>query len=288
MKKTSFLKGLAMAAVAFGAMFTSCTEEDFNVKVTPNNAKIYFNPTVIDPIANATVEATITGAETITGTPSIAAGSVTISAKTANGSTGSVTVNYDAVEAGNTATYSPIIYLSGDLFTLVENKKVDVVYVTSAPINGNVTAPSHVSHDKTQWLWNKSDYTMKFKAEWNETATAKYTITETFENSTQLQSYVKGLSKEFTAEGSETFVIAPWEAFSTEYTITEATITYNVVSVENNDFIVAEVEVTNPIYKVEVAAKRQAIPGHEGHWHNGHAHSHGESTNAGGGIGWAE
>lgn len=286
MKKTTFLKGLAMAVVACGAMFTSCTEEDFNVEVTPNNAKIYFNPTVIDPIANATVEATITGAETITGTPSIAAGSVTITAKTANGSTGSVTVNYDAVEAGNTATYSPIIYLSGDLFTLVQKGKA--VAGASETINGNVTAPSHVAHDKSQWLWNKSDYTMKFKAEWDETATAKYTITETFENSTQLQAYVKGLSTEFTAKGSETFVIAPWEAFSTEYTITEATITYNVVSVENNDFIVAEVEVVNPIYKVEVAAKRQAIPGHEGHWHNGHAHSHGESTNAGGGIGWAE
>lgn len=286
MKKTTFLKGLAMAVVACGAMFTSCTEEDFNVEVTPNNAKIYFNPTVIDPIANATVEATITGAETITGTPSIAAGSVTITAKTANGSTGSVTVNYDAVEAGNTATYSPIIYLSGDLFTLVQKGKA--VAGASETINGNVTAPSHVAHDKSQWLWNKSDYTMKFKAEWDETATAKYTITETFENSTQLQAYVKGLSTKFTAKGSETFVIAPWEAFSTEYTITEATITYNVVSVENNDFIVAEVEVVNPIYKVEVAAKRQAIPGHEGHWHNGHAHSHGESTNAGGGIGWAE
>ena len=287
MKKTTFLKGLAMAAVAFGAMFTSCTEEDFNVKVTPNNAKIYFNPTVIDPIANATVEATFTGADAITGTPSITAGSVTITAKTANGATGSVIVNYDAVEAGNTATYSPIIYLSDGLFKLVQDGKA--VLGASKKYQGNVTEASHVSHDKTQWFWNKSDYTVKFTAEWDETAKATYKfVGEPAVNSTQLQSYVKGLSTEFTKKGTETFVIAPWEAFSTEFTVTEATTTYNVVSVENEDYIVATVEVTNPIEKVEVAAKRQAIPGHEGHWHNGHAHSHGESTNAGGGIGWAE
>ena len=86
--------------VALGAAFTSCTKEEFNVEVEPNNAKIYFNPSVVNPIANATVSATFTGAETITGTPNIAAGETTITATAADGATGSTTVAYDAVQAG--------------------------------------------------------------------------------------------------------------------------------------------------------------------------------------------
>jgi len=284
MKKTTFLKGLAMAVVAFGAMFTSCTEEDFNVKVTPNNAKIYFNPTVIDPVANATVEATFTGAETITGTPSIAAGSVTITAKTAKGSTGSITVNYDAVEAGNTATYSPIIYLSGDLFKLVQDGKAEAD-ATSTVKKGDVQNADH-THAGTSWFWNKSDYSAKFTAEWDETAALKYSWNVEI-NSTQLQSFLNSLAGEYTNKGSEEFYVSAWEAFTTEFTITGATTKYNVVSVENEDYVVATVKEYNPLYKVNVEAIRKAIPGHEGHYH-GHGHDHGEGTNAGGGIGWAE
>ena len=159
MKKTSFLKGLAMAAVAFAAVLTSCSKEDFNINVKPNDAKIYFSPSVIDPVANATVEATFEGAGTITGTPNIPEGSVTITAKTANGATGSVTVKYDAVEAGSVASYSPVIYLNNGLFTLVETDKE----LTSVEKNGKVNA-GH-SHNNSTWFMNQSDYSAKFVAE---------------------------------------------------------------------------------------------------------------------------
>lgn len=279
MKKTNFFKGLAMAAVAFAAVLTSCSKEDFNVEVKPSNAKIYFNPSVVDPIANTTVAATFTGAETITGTPNIAAGSTTINATAASGATGSTTVNYDAVEAGAAATYSPIIYLSNGLFKLIEVSKEE----SQETYKGNVTA-GH-SHNGSNWFMNQSDYSAKFVAEWSETAQTKVKTTIT-ENSTQLQTYIKGLSTEVKVEGSEEFEVSAWEMIRTEYTVTTETITYNIVSTENEDFVVGTATITNPLAKVKVKEIRSAIPGHEGQYE--HGHSHGAGTNAGGGIGWAE
>lgn len=280
MKKTSFLKGLTMAAVAFAAVLTSCSKEDFNINVKPNDAKIYFSPSVVDPIANATVSATFTGAETITGTPNIAAGSTTINATAASGATGSVTVNYDAVEAGATATYSPVIYLSDGLFKLVATKTVP----TKKTYDGNITA-GH-SHNNFNWYMNQSDYSAKFVAEWKETAKIEVKNIVVKENSTQLQSYINGLEQEVTKEGSQEIEVSAWEMIRTEYTVTTETIDYEVVSVENEDFVVATLTIVNPLANVTVKEFRAAIPGHEGHYE--HGHSHGAGTNAGGGIGWAE
>ena len=169
MKKTNYLKGLgaklALAVVAFGAAFTSCTEEDININVQPNNAKVIFNPTAIDPVSVATVNATFTGTEAIEGNPSIAAGSRTITATANGGATGSATVNYDAVQAGSTVTYSPVIILSDGLFTFTET---DSKIVSSVTKNGNIN--NGHSHNGTNWFLNASDYSGKFTAEWDESA----------------------------------------------------------------------------------------------------------------------
>ena len=73
MKKTNFLKGLgaklALALVAFSAVFTSCTKEEFNVEYKANNAQIIFNPVVIDAATKSIItNAILTGAEPIIGT----------------------------------------------------------------------------------------------------------------------------------------------------------------------------------------------------------------------------
>ncbi|MBR5193922.1 MAG: DUF3869 domain-containing protein [Bacteroidaceae bacterium] len=285
MKKINFLKGLsakfAFAVVALGAAFTSCTKEEFNVEVEPNNAKIYFNPSVVNPIANATVSATFTGAETITGTPNIAAGSTTITATAADGATGSTTVAYDAVQAGATATYSPIIYLSNGLFKLV---KVSAKATTTTKA-GNVT--NGHSHNGSAWYVNKSDYSAAFTAEWDKTGKTTMTVNNIAEDGTLLQSYLSTLGNtEITVSGSETHEVAAWEMVSSIFTITSLAETFDVVAVANENFVVANVTITNPLYAVDVDLNRAAIPGHEGHYHAGH--SHGASDNAGGGIGWAE
>lgn len=285
MKKINFLKGLsakfAFAVVALGAAFTSCTKEEFNVEVEPNNAKIYFNPSVVNPIANATVNATFTGAETITGTPNIAAGSTTITATAADGATGSTTVAYDAVQAGATATYSPIIYLSNGLFKLVKVSEK----ATTTTKAGNVT--NGHSHNGSAWYVNKSDYSAAFTAEWDKTGKTTMTVNNIAVDGTLLQSYLSTLGNtEITVSGSETHEVAAWEMVSSIFTITSLAETFDVVAVANENFVVANVTITNPLYAVDVDLNRDAIPGHEGHYHAGH--SHGASDNAGGGIGWAE
>ena len=281
MKKTSFLKGLTMAAVAFAAVLTSCTEEDFNIKVEKTNAKIYFKPSVIDPVTDATVSATFTGADPITGNPNIPAGSTTINATAASGATGSTTVNYEAAEAGTTTTYSPIIILSNGLYDLVQVG--DAVESTTSKY-GNVTA-GH-SHNGSAWFMNQSDYSAKFTAEWNETAETSVTVLETLANSPQLQAYLKTLAKEIKNEGTAEFNISAWAMFRTIFTLTATETTYNVVSKENPALVVAKIKLNNPLAKVDCKGEEAPIPGHEGHYQ--HGHSHGNGNNAGGGIGWAE
>ena len=282
MKKTNYLKGLgaklALAVVAFGAAFTSCTEEDFNINVQPNNAKVIFNPTAIDPVSVATVNATFTGAEAIEGNPSIAAGSRTITATVNGGATGSATVNYEAVQAGSTVTYSPVIILSDGLFTFTET---DSKIVSSVTKNGNVN--NGHSHNGTNWFLNASDYSGKFTAEWNESA--KTSIKNVVINNAKAESYIDALIQAVNVKGSETYEVAAWEMISTIFTISTSETTYNIVSTVDGT-VVGQVTVVKPLAKVEVKEVRSAIPGHEGHYHYGH--SHGAGDNAGGGMGWAE
>ncbi|MBE6282619.1 MAG: DUF3869 domain-containing protein [Bacteroides sp.] len=282
MKKTNYLKGLgaklALAVVAFGAAFTSCTEEDFNINVQPNNAKVIFNPTAIDPVSVATVNATFTGAEAIEGNPSIAAGSRTITATANGGATGSATVNYEAVQAGSTVTYSPVIILSDGLFTFTETASKIVSSVTK---NGNVD--NGHSHNGSSWFLNASDYSGKFTAEWNESA--KTSVKNVVINNAKAESYIDALIQTVNAKGSETYEVAAWEMISTIFTISTSETTYNIVSTVDGT-VVGQVTVVNPLAKVEIKEVRSAIPGHESHYHYGH--SHGAGDNAGGGMGWAE
>ena len=283
MKKTNYLKGLgaklALAVVAFGAILTSCEKEDFIIKVEKSNAKIYFTPSVIDPVSIATVNADFGGTDAaIEGTPDIAAGSRTINATVTGGASGSTTVNYGAVSAGSTVAYSPIIILNKGLFTFVQT---DSKIVSSIKKQGNVE--NGHSHSGSTWYLNASDYSAKFTASWNESA--KTSIKNITVKNDKATSYVEALVQTVTSAGSETWTVAAWEMISSEYTISTSETTYNIVSTIDGT-IVGEVVVVNPLAKVEVKEIRSAIPGHEGHYHAGH--SHGDSNNAGGGMGWAE
>ena len=133
---------------------------------------------------------------------------------------------------------------------------------------------------------NQSDYSAKFTAEWSETAKIEVEVLETIANSPQLQAYLKALAQEFTKEGTAEFNISAWAMFRTIFTLTATETTYDVVSKENPDYVVAKIKLTNPLEKVECKGEEAAIPGHEGHYQ--HGHSHGNGNNAGGGIGWAE
>lgn len=289
MKKTNFLKGLsaklALAVVAFGAVLASCTKEEFNVEYKANNAQIYFNPTVIDAATNTIVaNATLTGAETIVGNPNIAAGSVTITA-TVNEVSGSAIVSYGEVPAGSVVTYSPIIMLSSEFELVKESEKE----AGSTTIKGEGTQGHN--HNGTNWNYNASDYFVKFTPKWDITRENKVISSEVYASSISLSKFLKDLTlnKAIQIKGEHSYDISAWSMYRADLIINSKDVTYNINSKATKE-TVAVVVVNEPLSNAVCKLIEEAIPGHEGHYQHGHGHSHGhgDSTNAGGGITWAE
>lgn len=168
--------------------------------------------------------------------------------------------------------------MNNGLFKFVETNSA---IVSTIKKQGNVD--NGHSHNGSSWYLNASDYSAKFTASWNESA--KTSIKSVTLKNDKAASYVDALVQTVTNSGSETWTVAAWEMISTEYTISTSETTYNIVSTVDGT-IVGSVVVVNPLAKVEAKEIRSAIPGHENHYHAGH--SHGDSSNAGGGMGWAE
>lgn len=285
MKKIKFLNGMsaifAFAAVALATTFTSCEKEEFNVKFEPNPAKITFTPTVIDAGTNVDVTAKADFGGTIaeiTGSKDIAKGSREITA-TVNGVSGSVTVNYEALAAGQTVNYSPVILLDSKY----EGVEVEASVELGTPgerIYGNFNGEFTHDHANSVWGINATDYYFPYKATWNEKATLKVIDKEIYSPSFTLSEAIE--NKEFSNEGeSVEFKASAWSMFTAYYVITPATVTYTWKSVAS-DKVVAKVVYNNPIYKIEAAAEEKAAPGHEHAYE--HGHGHGNNPNAGGGI----
>lgn len=288
MKKTNFLKGvcakLALAVVAFGAMVTSCTKEEFNVNYEANVAKIYFAPTVIDAATNTVVlDAAITGADEISGDQNnkdIKAGSVTITA-TKNGVTGSTTVQYGAVPAGSVATYSPVILLSSEF----ELKNEVATEVSTREIYGQ-GEEGHDGHDGNIYNSNASDYFMPFTTTFAFPGEIKDVELNASVTSVELNNYVEALEGTATsAEATFTDKASAWSFYTAKAIITTAEISADVVSLATGAKV-GTVTYENTAYKAEIQKYEIAHPSHAGHYQ--HGHGHGDSTNAGGGITWAE
>ena len=284
MRKTNFLKGLgaklALAVVAFGAVLTSCTKEEFNVDFKPSNAQIYFAPTVIDAATNSVVtDATVTGADAITGTPAIAAGSVTITAEK-NGVKGSATIQYGAVPAGSVATYSPVILLSSD-FEL-KNVKATALETTVKYGKGE---EGH-SHDGKSFNSNASDYYMPFSTSFTFTGKLSDVELNASVTSVELNAYAASLEgKESSFEAKLEGKASAWSYYTAKAEITSAKIDAAVVS-KATGATVGTISFVNPVYNVVLTKYEIAHPSHAHNYE--HGHGHGDSANAGGGITWAE
>lgn len=285
MKKTNFLKGLAaklaLAVVALGAVLTSCTKEEFNIEFKPNNAQIVFNVTVIDAATNSVVTgAALSGNDAIVGNPGIAAGTATITASY-NGVSGSTTINYPAVPAGSVATYSTIIMLSAEF----EMENLGEEIIKQEILEGE----GEHGHDFDGHLWNQnaSDYYVKFTPSWSLEREMEITDSEIFVGSVALTDFIGAIEDNLTVthDGSYETWISAWAIYRAQLTITHAKYAIAITSKATGE-LVGGLEITNPLYKVEYTTIEKAIPGHEGHYHYGHGH--GDSSNAGGGITWAE
>lgn len=283
MKKIKFLNGMsaifAFAAVALATTFTSCEKEEFNVKFEPSPAKIYFTPSVIDAATNADVtkDATFEGAGEITGNKSISAGEVTITA-TVKGVTGSVKVQYPAVEAGQVVAISPVILLSSEFETAVTSKLTGNVNKVMGDCDD--ASISHM-HGGNKWAENASDYFYPYTATYKNTAKAVKEKEEIYVTSVALNkaiaAYEVEVEKEFTAD----LKASAWCLFNAEFTAEEAEFEV-VFSSKVNGEEVAKVIYTHPSYAVTAENIEMAFPGHEHAYE--HGHGHGNNPNAGGGI----
>lgn len=286
MKKIKFLNGmnavLACAAVALATTFTSCEKEEFNVKFEPNPAKITFTPTVIDAATNADVTAKANFGETtaaINGNKDIPAGSREIKA-TVNGVEGSVKVSYEALAAGQTVNYSPVILLDSRFKdTMVEGSAVDGT--PGEKIYGNFKGGEGHDHAGTTWGLNATDYYYPYKATWDETATLTVVSEEIYSPSFTLSEDITNVKYTNKGESVE-FKASAWSMFTAYYIITPADVTYTWKSLAS-DQVVAKVVYNNPIYKIDAYSEEKAAPGHEHAYTHGHGHD-GTNPNAGGGI----
>lgn len=299
MKRTNILKSLGakvvLSVVALCAVFTSCTKEEFNVEYKANNAKIFFNPVVIDAatksiITNAELsfitDAGLVGNDTISGTEKtkgkIERGSVTITA-TINDVSGSAKVEYPEVPAGHIVTISPVILLSSKFdMKLISEETCGTEVIVGQGAQGH-------THNGLNWNYNASDYFAKFEPVWdlkrqNKVDDAKVEI---LVSSKELQDAIKALNVEVEVKGkvAEPYMISAWAMYRADLTITSKHVTYLLTSKANGE-IVAKIVVCETIKEATCKLIEDAIPGHAGHYHAGHGH--GEQTNAGGGIVWGE
>ena len=278
MKKKSFLSGInavfALAVVALATTFTSCEKEEFNGKFEPNPAMVCFTPNVIDAATNENVtkNATFTGADNIVSTASdkaLAAGEATITA-TVNGVSGSITVKYPAVAAGQVVSLSPVIILSpefGKEPSVVNAEKV------GSPIMKYGNAADGIDHNGNTWAKNESDYLVDYTAKWDESAVAtKGAVTKVV--------VVTPEQLEVENKGEETLQASAWCMYNAEYAIQAANVEYELTATATGEKI--KVVYYNPIYQITVTAKEMALPGHEHAYQ--HGHGHGDNPNAGGGI----
>lgn len=286
MKKIKFLSGVgaafAFAAVALTTTFTSCEKESLSVTVEQSPAKVSFVVTVIDAATNidVTSNATITGAEDIVSTASdksLAGGQVTVSA-TVNGVSGSTTVSYSALTAGQVTTLSVTVLLDSQFDYAISG---EATALNQYAYEWGNAAAGH-DHNGNLWAENASDYLTPFTATWNKSATATKKTADIYVASSNLNILEE---MPVTNEGSANFEASAWCLYNAYYTIQAAEIVYTYTSIASGE-VVAKVTYVNPIWKITAEKKEVAFPGHESAYE--HGHGHGNNPNAGGGIGLAD
>lgn len=278
MKKTSFLKGLAMAAVAMVCAFTtSCSEEELS-----------FNPSKIDlPEANASLTIAVVDLE--------AGETLSVEYKDVTTEMGkSYTVNCPAIPEYTTAKSVTV-----NIPTVAKGQAVNVpvtfyvVKLTSAyaeivnsmkPVEGSEKAAEAetiaATNDAEEFI-NKTAY--------DKNVTAKFEIYtgEEFEAiKSKAANTIEGVLGETMkfkkANATVKLTIAPWcqavVKVSQKFTTKEYTATYNGVT---------ETFTVKCAGAAYFTAEYAVIPGYEhdfAHNNHGHGHGHGNTGNAGGGI----
>lgn len=318
MIKKNFLSGLgaklALAVVALTtATFTSCENEDFDVKVVYNPAEVNIIPdvTYIDLEAgtsqdvtnlatieytNATKEGNIGVIKGTEAAPSIAATTVTVKASY-NGIETTKNVAISAIKTGK-ITYPVALILiknkvGGDYtLEIVEGEATQVGEIEKnyADFNGH-----NYNHNGLNYYENPSEYIVKIKVTANITEKSEITNSTVYQEEVDAADLIKSIEtienaynwsapKEKTL--TATFEASAYSLFYAWVEMTTSKMNVDIVKKEEGkeNAIVATFTVeytsSSAIQKDEIAH-----PSHAGHYHAGHGHGHGHGAgNAGGGI----
>lgn len=280
MKKNNFLNGLtakiALAVVALTTtMFTSCSNEDIEIDVTPVNAKAIITPVVFANGQDVTTSANITystGNGTYEGT-TIAAQTVTVTA-TYNNLTGSTTVDIPTLTAAQVWTKTAIIILS--------YSSEDLEAIEGESTTKTETISKEYTYDNPSDYWYEVPVTYTQK---NDSKVVSSTINTTDKAVKELiDSYnipikEEKITKEYPVYAHSRLAVKVESVIkTTTYTILQKTRT------RANETVLATFIVEETTTAVKADGNKE-IPGHghapAGH---GHGHAHGGSDNAGGGI----
>lgn len=305
MIKKNFLNGLcaklALAVVALTtATFTSCENEDFDVTVKLNPAKVTINPTVIyvdDNGANtvtsvatleftgATKNGTIGVIEGTEANPAIAATTVTVTASY-NGVTKSETVNVAEAEANSQISYPVIIFLYSPAAEITLDYKV-VSEKTAAPVTvwGTPSNGHGYNHNGEVWNENASEYFVTVDVKYpviSKQEVVSYDVKSDAVGAETLANFIEALNLNETTTAVYSYTASAYSIFAAYITTTTTTKVLDIFITSTNE-VVAQVTVET-VSSTEVKVEEEAHPNHAGHYHAGHGHGHGDASNAGGGI----
>lgn len=161
MKKSKFLSGLsaklALAAVALTtAVFTSCSNENIEIDVTPVNAEFVITPVVVANNVDVTASATISpalnskGQIVVAGTPNITTQTVTVTASY-NGMSGTATVSVPTLQAGSFQAETVKIFLSYTEDGIVATQDESTAVVTEVEnLTESKTFENPTAYDKEE------------------------------------------------------------------------------------------------------------------------------------------
>lgn len=318
MIKKNFLSGLgaklALAVVALiTATFTSCENEDFDVKVVFNPAEVNIIPdvTYIDLEAgtsqdvtnlanieytNATKEGNIGVIKGTEAAPSIVATTVTVKASY-NGIEATKNIAVSAIKTGK-VTYPVALILiknkEGGEYTLEivegESTQIGETEKIYADFNGH-----NYNHNGLNYYENPSEYIVKINVTANikeKSTIINSTIYHEEIDAAEIVQSIEAIEEAYNwATPKEKTLSAPFEAsaYSLFYAWVEMTTSKMNVDIikkengkENSTVATFAVEYTS---SSSIMNGEIAHPSHAGHYHAGHGHAHGHGAgNAGGGI----
>lgn len=325
MKKLFQTLALASLAIA-GMIVSSCEVENITTTFEPSAAVAKVTVKVFDVADNGkdvTDQATITtdinsanvtvsgNVVTVTGTPAIAKTTFNVIANVPGNEPKSTSVTVEALLAGGEANYSASINVGvipgSEEYELVPGEeKTTSKKGTFFSTHGHETYTHSYSHatyghgeGDGEWLYNESEFILTTTVTYDsftgimlDKCVKEYTAEAKASDKPMVDKFFESLTLNAGTTVKETIDVkvsafAMYSAYGIQYFKTRS-YSVNRKNVDGSKTQVGKFE----IVKVDTAAQycEAAMPGHSGHYHYGHGHDdvHGYSSNAGGGIMWAE